>query len=139
VGRFNVLIKGRVLQCGVDIPCWRVLLVLGEKSPRSLGAIAEATLINLSTLMRIVQRMQRAKLVTCRRGRADQRITDVGLTPAGRRKLTAARRNVAPIYQRLIQGFSAGEFDQLLNMLGRLQINLDYPVDERRSPEAARR
>lgn len=125
VGRFNVIIEARLQQVGIDIPYWRVLIILGEASPRSVGNIAEAALINVSTMMRIVQRMQRDGLVKCRRGRTDRRITDVGLTALGRQKLGAARAIAAPIYDALITKFSRRDFDRLLTLLGRLQANLD--------------
>jgi DNA-binding MarR family transcriptional regulator len=133
VGRFNVLIQRRLKSAGIDIPYWRVLLVLGEQSPRSVGQIADATLINGSTMMRIVQRMQRDRLVLCSPGRSDRRITDVALTATGRRTLRGARVKVGPIYSRLINEFSSGDFDQLLSLLGRLQSSLDATAGMRRS------
>jgi DNA-binding MarR family transcriptional regulator len=125
VGRFNTLIEARLKAVGIDIPYWRVLLVLGEAAPRSIGNLAEATVINLSTMMRIVQRMERDGLVATRPGLTDARVTDVSPTSLGLETLAAARRVAAPIYEALVDGLSEPDFDRLLSLLGRLQANLD--------------
>ncbi len=125
VSRYNVVIEARLRTIGIDIPTWRVLMVLGEQSPRSVGQIAEAAVINLSTMMRIIQRMTSAVLVSRAANTADARVTDVTLTPLGEDKLGQARVLTAPIYSKLIAGFSARDFDRLITLLTRLDTNLD--------------
>lgn len=125
VSRYNVIIEARLRTIGIDIPTWRVLMVLGEQAPRSVGQIADAAVINLSTMMRIVQRMVGAALVSITANSADARVTDVSLTPHGEAILAEARRLTAPIYGKLIAGFSARDFDRLLTLLTRLDANLD--------------
>lgn len=125
VSRYNIVIGARLRTIGIDIPTWRVLMVLGERSPRSVGQIAEAAVINLSTMMRIVQRMANAGLVTSAADGVDARVTNVALTPIGDDVLAQARRLTAPVYARLIAGFSARDFDRLIALLARLDGNLD--------------
>ncbi|QNQ08668.1 MarR family winged helix-turn-helix transcriptional regulator [Sphingomonas alpina] len=125
VSRYNIIIDARLRSIGIDIPTWRVLMVLGERSPRSIGQIAEAAVINLSTMMRIVQRMTNAGLVSNAPNAADARVTDVRLTPMGEDILDKARRLTAPIYAKLIAGFSARDFGRLIVLLTRLDANLD--------------
>lgn len=125
VGRYNVVIGAELRRIGLDIPAWRVLMILGEQSPRAIGHIARAAVINMSTMMRIVERMAAAGLVGSAPSPSDGRITEVSLTAAGRDKLAAARLVTAPIYRRLIRGFSRGDFSRLLMMLNRLYDNLD--------------
>lgn len=125
VSRYNVVIEARLRTIGIDIPTWRVLMVLGEQSPRSVGQIADAAVINLSTMMRIIQRMTGAGLVSSAPNSADARVTDVSLTPQGAATLAEARRLTAPVYGKLIAGFSARDFDRLIALLARLDANLD--------------
>ncbi|MES2054965.1 MAG: MarR family winged helix-turn-helix transcriptional regulator [Pseudomonadota bacterium] len=125
VSRYNIIIDARLRSIGIDIPTWRVLMVLGERSPRSIGQIAEAAVINLSTMMRIVQRMTNAGLVSNAPNATDARVTDVRLTPLGEDMLGKARRLTAPIYAKLIAGFSARDFDRLIALLTKLDANLD--------------
>lgn len=123
VSRYNAVIGRRLKAIGIDIPAWRVLMVLGEHQPRSIGQVTEAAVVNLSTMMRIVQRMEAGGLVTSGPGR-DGRVTEVQMTKAGRQKLDEARRATAPIYAQVIRGFSLREFEALIALLNRLHDNL---------------
>ncbi|RZF63524.1 MarR family transcriptional regulator [Sphingomonas populi] len=125
VSRYNIVIGARLRAIGLDIPNWRVLMVLGEHAPRSIGQIAEASVINLSTMMRIIGRMSDAGLVTSAPGSEDARVTEVDLTQDGRVKLAEARAATAPVYANLIEGFSATDFDRMIGLLNRLHDNLD--------------
>jgi DNA-binding MarR family transcriptional regulator len=125
VGRYNVVIEAALRRTGIDIPTWRVLMVLGEQEPMPIGQVAKLAVINISTMMRIVERMNKAALIKSAPSASDGRITELSLTPSGRTKLAAARKITAPVYQRLIRGFSADDFSQLLELLGRLYENLD--------------
>lgn len=124
VSRYNVVIEAQLRTIDIDIPTWRVLMVLGEESPRSIGQISKSAVINLSTMMRIVERMMKAGLVERAADSRDGRVTNVILTDAGRDKLAAARRLTAPLYRQVIQGFSEPEFRRMLEMLNRLHDNL---------------
>lgn len=124
VSRYNVVIEARLRTIELDIPNWRVLMVLGERAPRSIGQIAAACVINLSTMMRIIGRMKRAGLVTSAASSTDARVTEVSLTALGRAKLEKARVITSPIYQAVIEGFSARDFDQMIRLLNRLHGNL---------------
>lgn len=125
VGRYNIIIGGELRRIGLTIPIWRVLMVLGERSPRSIGELADAVIINLSTTQRIIQRMEAAGLVITAPRLEDARVTNVEINAAGRDKLACARKVTAPVYAALIDGFSAEDFNDLLTLLGRLQSNLD--------------
>lgn len=125
VSRYNVVIEANLKRIGIDIPTWRVLMILGESSPQPIGQIARLAVINLSTMMRIMERMTKAGLIESKQSRSDGRITELDLTAAGRKKLAAARKVTAPIYQDVIAGFSAKDFSVLLMLLNRLYDNLE--------------
>jgi DNA-binding MarR family transcriptional regulator len=123
--RYNGVI-GRELQgLDLDIPSWRVLMILGEAAPRGVREIADAAVIPLSTMTRIVQRMAAAGLVAIGASDEDARVTAVSLLAAGEARLVAARRATAPIYAKLIRNFSQEEYDVLLRLLDTLYINLE--------------
>ncbi len=125
VGRYNGLIESRLRTIGLDVPYWRVLMILGETMPLGVNRIAEAAVINLSTMMRIIQRMERDRLVRSAPSRSDARVTEVSLTAAGKKKLAEARAITAPIYATVIDGFSERDFDRLTALLSKLYDNLD--------------
>lgn len=124
-GRYNVVIESQLRPIGIDIPTWRVLMILGETEPLPIGQVAKSAVINLSTMMRIVERMTKAGLILTATSASDGRVTELSLTPLGRDKLAAARVATAPIYQQIIRGFSAADFGRLLDYLNRLHDNLD--------------
>ena len=125
VSRYNVVIEAELRRIRIDIPTWRVVMILGEKCPQPIGQVAKSAVINISTLMRIVERMTKAGLIETQPSPSDGRITELLLTENGRQKLAAAREITAPIYQRVIRGFSAADFRRLLSMLNRLHDNLN--------------
>lgn len=124
VSRYNVVVEARLKPLGLDIPYWRVLMILGERAPRSVKEIAAAAVIPLSTMTRIVQRMSAAGLVTVKESKADARVTEVALRAAGRTKLEAAREVTAPVYRSIVKGVDRADFDKLLWLLNHLNDNL---------------
>lgn len=125
VSRYNVIIDAELRRIGIDIPTWRVLMILGERTPQPVGQVAKLAVINISTMLRIVERMTKAKLIESQPSASDGRITELNLTSTGRKKLAAARKVTAPIYKRLIRDFSARQFATLIDLLNRLYDNLD--------------
>lgn len=125
VSRYNVVIEAELRRIGLEIPTWRVLMVLGQEQPQPIARIARSAVINISTMMRIVERMERRGLIASTPSESDARVTDLSLTPHGREKLAEARLATAPIFQKLIRGFSARDYARLLEMLNRLHDNLD--------------
>lgn len=123
--RYNVVIESGLRGIGIDIPTWRVLMILGEHEPLAIGQVAKSAVINLSTMMRIVERMTKAGLIETTPSESDGRVTEIRMTAEGRVKLAQAREVTAPLYEKIIRGFSAGDFSKMLDLLGRLYDNLD--------------
>jgi DNA-binding MarR family transcriptional regulator len=125
LSRYNLIIERELRKIDIDIPTWRVLMILGERAPRSIGQISRAGVVNLSTMMRIVERMVNAGLVERAPSAIDARVIDVNLTTAGRERLAEARVLMAPVYRQALSGFSERDFERLLTLLGRLNDNLE--------------
>ena len=124
VSRYTHVIEARLRGIGLEVPGWRVLMILGEASPRSTGEIAQAAVINLSTMTRIISRMATAGLVRQQARAGDARVRDVFLTEAGAEMLARARAATAPVYASAIAGFTEEEFVRLLELLARMHDNL---------------
>lgn len=125
VSRYNSIIDQRLRAIGLDIPSWRVLMILGESSPRGAREIAEAAVINLSTMTRIIQRMAAAGLITTAASEEDARVTLVALAPVGETRLAQARQATAPVFEHLVTGLEPDEFEKLIELLGQLHDNLE--------------
>jgi len=125
VSRYNGVIEPRLRAIGLDIAYWRVLMILGERSPRGVRDIADAAVIPLSTMTRIVQRMAAAGFVALHPSADDARVTLVSLLSLGEGKLADARKATAPIYARVVRDLSTDDFDRLIGLLGQLYVNLE--------------
>lgn len=116
----EVALKGIAL----DIPRWRVLMSLHEESCASVSEIADHAIVKLSTMTRIVQRMQADGLVTCHPRDTDGRVTEVKLTDkgeaAGREAWAAANRT----YDLAFQNIGKAEIEGLIRLLRRVSANL---------------
>lgn len=124
VSLYNGIIETQLRTIGLDIPSWRVLMILGERDQRGTREIAEAAVINLSTMTRIIQRMTAANLVSARHSKKDGRVTIVTLTTAGQARLAGARRISAPIYEQLVKDVASDELGRFIDLLDRLHTNL---------------
>ncbi len=110
---------------GATLQTWRVLAALHERDGRRMGELSETTAIEVSTLTRLVDGMERRRLVRRRRDPADARVVLLHVAPAGRR-LTARLLPIAERYERVaLAGFSPRDAERLRTALRRLYANMD--------------
>ena len=109
---------------GATLQMWRVLAALRERDGRRMGDLSETTSIEVSTLTRLVDTMEKKGLVARRRDAGDARAVALHVTPAGRR-LTRRVLPIAERYERVaLDGFSAAETSALKTALRRLYGNM---------------
>lgn len=110
---------------GASLQIWRVLAALREKDGRRMGDLSQTTSIEVSTLTRLVDNMEKSGLVERRRDGADARVVALHVTAAGRR-LTKRILPIAERYEQVaLKGFSAQEAGLLKAALRRLYENMD--------------
>ncbi|HSI01073.1 MAG TPA: MarR family transcriptional regulator [Reyranella sp.] len=110
---------------GASLQVWRVLAALREQDGRRMGDLSRTTSIEVSTLTRLVDNMEKGGLVERRRDSGDARAVALHVTAAGRR-LTRRILPIAERYQAVaLKGFSAAEQDVLRKALRRLYDNID--------------
>lgn len=115
----------RVLkEIGMDVPSWRTLMLLNEKTPRSVSELANLAVIKVPTMMKALQRMQKAKLVAIAQSRADARVTEIHITDKGHEGVSRIRRVASRIYSQAFHQFTAGEILTLNATLVRILNNL---------------
>ena len=107
----------------VSVPRWRVLAVLHARDGRRMGDLSAYTVIEQSSLSRVVDQMERDKLVTRRNHLDDNRIIEVYLTGEGH----AMFERIFPLayghYQLAINGLSEAERDTLVALLHKILDN----------------
>ena len=90
-----------------------------------MGDLSSTTSIDVSTLTRLVDNMEKKGLVARQRDPEDARAVVLNVTPAGRR-LTARILPIAERYEKVaLQGFDPAEAEQLKAALRRLYANMD--------------
>ena len=110
---------------GASLQIWRVLAALREKDGRRMGDLSNITAIEVSTLTRLVDNMEKGGLVARRRDAGDARAVALYVTPAGRR-LTKRILPIAERYEAVaLKGFTASEAERLKRALQRLYDNMD--------------
>jgi len=110
---------------GATLQMWRVLAALRESDGRRMSDLSQVTSIEVSTLTRLVDGMEKKGLVIRRRKAEDGRVVTLDATPAGR-KLTRKILPIAVRYEKVaLQGFSAAEANTLKTALRRLFDNMD--------------
>jgi MarR family transcriptional regulator, organic hydroperoxide resistance regulator len=110
---------------GVAVQEWRVLAALAAHGGQRLSDLAILTSIDLSTLSRLVGRMETADLVTRSRAAGDKRAVLVAATARGART-TRAVLPIAERYERIaLDGIDADEAALLKRLLERIYANLD--------------
>ena len=123
--RIAAAFNAEMRQIGASLQVWRVLAALREKDGRRMGDLSETTSIEVSTLTRLVDNMEKDGLVVRRRDSGDARAIALHVTASGRR-LTQRIVPIAERYEAVaLKGFSAGEVAVLKKALRRLYDNMD--------------
>ncbi len=109
---------------GTDLPRWRVLMILHEKSPSTVSEIADRAVMKLSTMTRVAQRLATDGLVTLAQNADDARRTDVHITAAGEVAVENIRAAASRIYRQATSDFTDAEVATLNTLLARLSAAL---------------
>ena len=103
---------------GITYPQYLVLLVLWEKDKRPVCEIGKRLLLETNTLTPLLQRMEKAGLVTRTRGKEDSRQRIVSLTERGR----AMRKQAAGIHESMRKEITLEQVEEqeMIPMLDKL-------------------
>ena len=110
--RMNAILK----PAGLDVPKWRVLMMLSEKRPFTISELADEAVVNISTMAKIITRMIADGLVTTKTSETDARSTDVFITEQGELLLAHVRDKVNYLFKEAFRGMTKADM-QLLNTL----------------------
>ena len=130
IQRQNQLNLGRALrEVGVSVPMWRALSALRHKDGQTIGELAQLTVLDRSSLGRLLDEMARDRLVEREPLPDDRRALLISLSAKGHRTfeqaLVIARRH----YRELYKGVSSDEFEMLMRILQRIKANTRAMAD----------
>ena len=124
VSRLNTNLGEALKRTGMTVPIYRVLAVLIAGDRRSVNELAVYTVIEQSTLSKILVRMEAQGLVSRQPSKADGRVVEICITPGGR----AAYDRIIPIalaqYEQAVAGLSRTTRRELVETLHRVLDNI---------------
>lgn len=116
--------SSRLKDYNMDQPSWRVLMLLGDKNPSSVGELSRRSVTKISTITRILIRMEKEQLVKRVPFAGDNRVIEVFITDKGKTVLKELRKLAAEVYSEAFDGISDKDIITFTNILMRLRQNL---------------
>ncbi|MGV3634974.1 MAG: MarR family winged helix-turn-helix transcriptional regulator, partial [Pseudorhodoplanes sp.] len=121
---------GRSLrEIGVSVPMWRALSALRHKDGQTIGELAQLTVLDRSSLGRLLDEMARDRLVEREPLPDDRRALLISLSAKGHRTFEQALAIARRHYRELYKGVSPDEFEMLMRMLQRIKANARAMAD----------
>lgn len=114
----------RLKQFNMDQPSWRVLMLLGDKNPSSVGELSRRSVTKISTITRIIMRMEKEILVKRKPYPADNRVIEVFITNKGQEVLFDLRGLAADLYKSAFDGISDYDIVSFTDTLMKVRKNL---------------
>ncbi|HEY5316425.1 MAG TPA: MarR family transcriptional regulator [Solirubrobacteraceae bacterium] len=105
---------------GLTPKSFGALNVIIDAGPLSQAAVGETLLIDRTTMVALVDELERAGYVERRRSIVDRRVHALEATSAGKNALRAAERIARRTHDVILAGLDAGERDQLVALLARI-------------------
>lgn len=115
---------------------WRVLMLLNDKSPSTVGDIARRSVTKMPTLTRMLIRMEEDGLVKRTAPAGDRRFVNVTMTPKAAKVLRRVQEIGQRVFERAFEGVSADEVKTMTNILKKVRGNLQRSPYEASSEEA---
>ena len=123
-GRYHLRLDAVLKPINMDVPRWRVLMILATGEPATVTEISEIAVTKMSTMAKIIQRMVSQKLVVTRTAADDGRSTEVLITSEGQRVRDLIRSKVARVSKQAFQDISETELRALNHMTRKVFDNL---------------
>lgn len=113
---------------GLSIVEWRVLAILADGEPVSVGLLARKAITKQSTLTRLLDRMAEQGHIERIAAGNDRRLTLVGITPAGRAVVRLLKARAEAQQKRALAALSPARQRQLEGLLKELIDSLAPPL-----------
>ena len=123
-GRYAIDMENALRVIDMDLPSWRALMLVHTDNPSSVSEITERAVMRLSTMTRVVQRLQKRGLVRLETRKGDGRVTEVFITAAGEDAVKKIRAIASRIYNIAFHDLTSSEIATLNALLGRVFRNL---------------
>jgi len=124
IQRQNQLNLTRVLRdLGLSVPMWRALAALHQKDGQTIGEIAQLSVLDRSSLGRLLDDMAKDGLVEREPRADDRRAVVIRLSAHGRKTFEDSLPLAQRHYRNVLKGVSPEEFETLMRVLRRIKLN----------------
>lgn len=114
----------------LELIAWRVLMLLRDKSPSSVGELARRSVTKMPTLTRALTRMEEDGLIVRKTPEGDRRIVQITMTPKAATALLAVQSIGQKVFERALDGIGPHETAALTGLLRRIRANLDRSCEK---------
>lgn len=116
---------------GVDLdqPSWRVLMLLADKNPSTVGELSRRSVTKISTITRILMRMEKEDLVIRRPFPNDNRVIEVFITDRGKKVVGKLKKLATSVYKLAFDGVADDDIIKFTQTLMQVRQNLNKQKD----------
>jgi DNA-binding MarR family transcriptional regulator len=109
---------------------WRVLSILNEEDAKTIGYLAQISVIQRSNLSYILESMEGAGLIVREDMSGDRRKTLVHITQKGRRLFAETLPAILDYYRKFLDGLSDDKIEEFIKVLRRIKKNIGSAQSE---------
>lgn len=134
--RLGTLFSRRIEPFGLTLPMYRVLASLREQPGQKLGELADTTVVELSTMSRMVGTLVAAGLVTRERIPNNERTVSINLTNRGKVLADDLIREAIHYEEVAVSKMKTSDVEKLKSLLEEMYNLLDILESELVSPKS---
>lgn len=109
---------------GMDQPQWRILMLLADRNPSTVSELSRRAVTKMSTITRILIRMEDQGLVRRAPSPVDSRVTEVFMTGEGAKIVADLRAVATRVYRKAFDGVPEPEIKRFMDILKTVRENL---------------
>ncbi len=128
---YTVEMERALKRHGLTTTQWRILSLLKDRNPSTVGDMARRSVTKLPTLTRMLGRMEKAGLVLRDSSSKDRRVVEVRMTPAAESTLALVRAIGQRVFEKAFTGVSEEQIAAMTQTLKLIRDNLNSsPYDQ---------
>ncbi len=124
VGLYHQRLETALKPLAIDVPRYRVLMLLSHWPQATVSTIADAAVVKLSTMAKVIQRMAAQGLVQTGVSPDDARAVSVAITDLGREKVALVRARVSLLFVQAFHGMTEAEVQTMTDLVARIDANI---------------
>ena len=115
----------RLESLGLTQAQWSPLFLIGQRKVSTLAELSRELQLDAGALTRTLDRLELKGLCRRERSTEDRRVVHLVLTPEGEAAMAPVPEVLCQVSNRLLEGFTHEEWQMLLTLLRKLQVNAE--------------